>query len=276
MAISSPSSARGRWHRVAQGSRARRDLYNPHCRPAALCARSKKEQGLPEGGIDILPIVETAAGYSNHAAIARSRTRVKRIARCGWIHARLWALPGATTRMNWAFPIARHRIVVAGPRGWSLRLTQCGVESLPRTPTPSNARPAAAPGTSGSRARCAFIRPGAGRKRRLQAHRRRRGRSAARDRGVRRSGSRRSGLDSGRRPLRRLSDRLSRATCHRARRTHRRGGSSRRLAKPALPETPMPAETRLQPLDNIRVIDVSSFSQARFARRSLPNSAPKS
>ena len=40
----------------------------------------EKEQGLPEGGIDIMPIVETAAGFSNLAAIARSRTRVKRIA----------------------------------------------------------------------------------------------------------------------------------------------------------------------------------------------------
>ncbi len=34
----------------------------------------------PEGGIDIMPIVETAVGFSNLAAIARSRTRVKRIA----------------------------------------------------------------------------------------------------------------------------------------------------------------------------------------------------
>jgi citrate lyase subunit beta/citryl-CoA lyase len=40
----------------------------------------EKEQGLPEGGIDIMPIVETAVGFSNLAAIARSRTRVKRIA----------------------------------------------------------------------------------------------------------------------------------------------------------------------------------------------------
>jgi len=40
----------------------------------------EKEQGLPSGGIDIMPIVETAVGFSNLAAIARSRTRVKRIA----------------------------------------------------------------------------------------------------------------------------------------------------------------------------------------------------
>jgi citrate lyase subunit beta/citryl-CoA lyase len=40
----------------------------------------ERERGLPEGGIDIMPIVETALGFSNLAAIARSRTRVKRIA----------------------------------------------------------------------------------------------------------------------------------------------------------------------------------------------------
>lgn len=40
----------------------------------------EQERGLPEGGIDIMPIVETAVGFSNLGAIARSRTRVKRIA----------------------------------------------------------------------------------------------------------------------------------------------------------------------------------------------------
>ena len=40
----------------------------------------ERERGLPEGGIDLMPIVETGLGFSNLAAIARSGSRVKRIA----------------------------------------------------------------------------------------------------------------------------------------------------------------------------------------------------
>jgi citrate lyase subunit beta/citryl-CoA lyase len=40
----------------------------------------ERESGLPEGGIDLIPIVETGLGFSNIALIARSGTRVRRIA----------------------------------------------------------------------------------------------------------------------------------------------------------------------------------------------------
>ena len=40
----------------------------------------ERERGLPEGAIDLMPIVETGLGFSNLSAIARSETRVRRIA----------------------------------------------------------------------------------------------------------------------------------------------------------------------------------------------------
>lgn len=40
----------------------------------------ERERGLPEGGIDLIPIVETGLGFSNIALIARSGTRVRRMA----------------------------------------------------------------------------------------------------------------------------------------------------------------------------------------------------
>lgn len=40
----------------------------------------ERERGLPEGGIDLIPIIETAAGYSSIASIARAGTRARRIA----------------------------------------------------------------------------------------------------------------------------------------------------------------------------------------------------
>ena len=40
----------------------------------------ERERGLPEGGIDLIPIVETAKGYSDMASIVRAGTRVRRIA----------------------------------------------------------------------------------------------------------------------------------------------------------------------------------------------------
>lgn len=40
----------------------------------------ERESGLPEGGIDLIPIVETGLGFSNIALIARSGTRVRRMA----------------------------------------------------------------------------------------------------------------------------------------------------------------------------------------------------
>jgi citrate lyase subunit beta/citryl-CoA lyase len=45
-----------------------------------LVRQLERERGLPEGGIDIIPIVETAIGFSNIASIARSGTRVRRMA----------------------------------------------------------------------------------------------------------------------------------------------------------------------------------------------------
>lgn len=45
-----------------------------------LLAALERERGLPEGAIDLMPIVETARGFANLAAIARSGTRVRRIA----------------------------------------------------------------------------------------------------------------------------------------------------------------------------------------------------
>ncbi len=38
------------------------------------------ERGLPEGGIDLIPIIETALGFSNIASIARAGTRARRLA----------------------------------------------------------------------------------------------------------------------------------------------------------------------------------------------------
>lgn len=40
----------------------------------------ERERGLPEGGIDLIPIIETALGYSNIGSIARAATRARRMA----------------------------------------------------------------------------------------------------------------------------------------------------------------------------------------------------
>ncbi len=40
----------------------------------------ERERGLPEGSIDLMPIIETGLGYSNLAGILRSGTRVRRVA----------------------------------------------------------------------------------------------------------------------------------------------------------------------------------------------------
>jgi citrate lyase subunit beta/citryl-CoA lyase len=45
-----------------------------------LLAALERERGLPEGGIDLIPIIETAAGYCNIAEITRAARRVKRVA----------------------------------------------------------------------------------------------------------------------------------------------------------------------------------------------------
>lgn len=45
-----------------------------------LITALERERGLPEGGIDLMPIVETGLGFANLASIARSGTRVRRIA----------------------------------------------------------------------------------------------------------------------------------------------------------------------------------------------------
>lgn len=44
-----------------------------------LLAALERERGLPEGGIDLIPIVETAAGFSNLASIARAARRTRRL-----------------------------------------------------------------------------------------------------------------------------------------------------------------------------------------------------
>lgn len=44
-----------------------------------LIAQLERERGLPIGGIDLLPIIETGLGFANLEAIARSGTRVKRL-----------------------------------------------------------------------------------------------------------------------------------------------------------------------------------------------------
>jgi citrate lyase subunit beta / citryl-CoA lyase len=45
-----------------------------------LIANLERERGLPEGGIDLIPIIETALGISNLSRICRSGTRVKCLA----------------------------------------------------------------------------------------------------------------------------------------------------------------------------------------------------
>ena len=40
----------------------------------------ERERGLPVGGIDLIPIIETGLGFSNIASIARSGTRARRLA----------------------------------------------------------------------------------------------------------------------------------------------------------------------------------------------------
>jgi len=45
-----------------------------------LLAALERERGLPEGGIDLIPIIETGAGYSNIKAIAAAARRTRRLA----------------------------------------------------------------------------------------------------------------------------------------------------------------------------------------------------
>ena len=45
-----------------------------------LVAQLERERGLPPGGIDLIPIIETARGLDSVAAIAASGTRVRRLA----------------------------------------------------------------------------------------------------------------------------------------------------------------------------------------------------
>lgn len=45
-----------------------------------LLAALERERGLPEGGIDLIPIIETAAGYSNLKGIAAAARRARRLA----------------------------------------------------------------------------------------------------------------------------------------------------------------------------------------------------
>ena len=44
-----------------------------------LLTTLERERGLPEGGIDLIPIIETGAGFSNLARIARAARRTKRL-----------------------------------------------------------------------------------------------------------------------------------------------------------------------------------------------------
>lgn len=45
-----------------------------------LLTALEREHGLPEGGIDLVPIIETAAGYCNIAEITRAARRARRLA----------------------------------------------------------------------------------------------------------------------------------------------------------------------------------------------------
>jgi citrate lyase subunit beta / citryl-CoA lyase len=45
-----------------------------------LVAQIEREQGMPAGGLDIIPIIETGAGVANIHAIAQAGTRVRRVA----------------------------------------------------------------------------------------------------------------------------------------------------------------------------------------------------
>ena len=45
-----------------------------------LLTALEREHGLPEGGIDLIPIIETASGYCNIAEITRTARRVRRLA----------------------------------------------------------------------------------------------------------------------------------------------------------------------------------------------------
>ena len=45
-----------------------------------LIGALERQNGLPAGGIDLLPIVETAAGFTSLETIARAKTRVRRLA----------------------------------------------------------------------------------------------------------------------------------------------------------------------------------------------------
>ena len=47
-----------------------------------LVGSLERERGMPLGGIDIIPIIETAKGIANACAIADAGTRVKRVAFC--------------------------------------------------------------------------------------------------------------------------------------------------------------------------------------------------
>lgn len=44
-----------------------------------LLGALERERGLPEGAIDLIPIIETAAGFANLASIARAARRTKRL-----------------------------------------------------------------------------------------------------------------------------------------------------------------------------------------------------
>lgn len=44
-----------------------------------LLTALERERGLPEGGIDLIPIIETAAGFSNLASVARAARRTRRL-----------------------------------------------------------------------------------------------------------------------------------------------------------------------------------------------------
>lgn len=57
-------------------------VEHPHHLQTAswMIANLEREHGLPPGSIDLIPIIETALGISNIAAICRSATRTRRIA----------------------------------------------------------------------------------------------------------------------------------------------------------------------------------------------------
>jgi citrate lyase subunit beta/citryl-CoA lyase len=155
--------------RLRGGGRQRRGRHRaaewwsppPTCRTGEwlLGALEREHGGLPEGSIDLVPIIGTAAGYCNIAEIARAARRTR-----GWRSALAtsrwtWASPGRPTKPK-LLPY-RSTLVAAVARGGP---GAAGRHGLGVADGPRRLRPLGAAGERpwASRASCASPRPGAG------------------------------------------------------------------------------------------------------------------